>query len=154
MVFAGRDAPFGKMRRAQLQEAFERTLRLARERGADAICIAGDLFEREHSGVDRAEYLRRVLADVQPMRVFISPGNHDPYTATSMYRMMEPLPGNVTIFQERRFAPIRLSDDVTLWGCAHQRERDLDPILKGVRCEGYGTHLLLFHGSDRDHMPP
>jgi DNA repair protein SbcD/Mre11 len=154
MIFAGHGAAAGKMRRAQLQAAFERALQLAKARSANAVCIAGDLFERDHSGLDRAEYLRRVLGGLAPIRVFITPGNHDPYTSKSLYRMMEPLPENVTVFRERRFSPVQLIDGATLWGCAHQRERDFDPILAGVRCTGPGAHLLLFHGSDRDHMPP
>jgi DNA repair protein SbcD/Mre11 len=154
MAFAGADARVGKRRREQLREAFERALVLARERNVDAVCIAGDLYEDGRSGADRAEYLRRVLDDLAPIRVFISPGNHDPFSASSIYHRIHNIPANVTIFDRRRFAPVKLADGLTLWGFAHEHAADRDPAIAGFACEGPGTHLLLFHGSDRDRMPP
>ncbi len=38
--------------------------------------------------------------------------------------------------------------------CAHEFELDREPLLRGFKAEGKGTHLLLGHGSDREHMPP
>lgn len=154
MSFAGAAPSFGAQRREQLREAFERALDLARARRVDAVCIAGDLYESDRSGPDRAAYLRRVLGELAPIRTFISPGNHDPYTASSLYRSLEPLPDHVTIFKRRSMMPVKLADNLTLWGCGHERPLDRDPILSGLSCDGPGTHLLLFHGSDRERMPP
>lgn len=153
MAFAGLDASLANRRRAQLQDAFERTLALARERKVDALCIAGDLYEDGRSGLDRAAYLRRCFLELAPVRVFVSPGNHDPFTPASLYRYMD-VPDNVTIFAERRMRAVTLADGLTLWGCGHEYALDREPILKGFACEGEGMHLLLFHGSDSAHMPP
>ena len=152
-AFRGLDPALGIARRKQLEDAFERALDLARDRRADALCIAGDLYESGRTTPDRGAYLARVLGAVAPMRVFISPGNHDPYDAPSLYRQTA-FPPNVTIFTTRAFAPVRLADGLTLWGAAHEFALDRNPILNGFTCEGAGTHLLLFHGSDRDHVPP
>lgn len=153
MAFVGVDADLGTHRREQLREAFERALQLARERRVDALCIAGDLYEEGRSGPDRAAYLARVLASLAPMRVFVAPGNHDPHTPSSLYRQVA-MPENVHVFGLRRFAPVALADGITLWGFGHERAIDRDPALAGFSCEGPGTHLLLFHGSDRDRIPP
>ncbi len=153
MPFAGLDAALANRRRAQLQDAFERALALARERRVDALCIAGDLYEDGLAGLDRATYLRRSFAELAPMKVFVSPGNHDPFTPSSIYRYME-VPENVTIFERRRMRPVTLADGLTLWGCGHEYALDREPILKDFACDGDGTHLLLFHGSDSAHMPP
>lgn len=154
MAFVGIEPRSGARRRRQLEESFERALRLARERGVDAIAIAGDLYEDGRSGPDRAAYLRRVLGDLDPIRVFLAPGNHDPHTASSIYRQMAPLPANVVVFGHRKFERAPLTDGLTLWGFGHERPIDRDPAINGFRCEGAGTHLLLFHGSDREAMPP
>ena len=154
MAFAGADAVIGARRREQLREAFERALRLARERRVDAVCIAGDLYEDGRSGSDRGAYLSRVLGDLNPIRVFVSPGNHDPHTPTSLYERMPSLPDNVVIFDRRRFRPVTLAEGLTLWGFAHEHDVDRDPAIGDFSCEGPGTHLLLFHGSDRERMPP
>ena len=154
MAFIGADASLGSRRREQLREAFERSLQLAQERRVDALCIAGDLYEDGRSGPDRAAYLRRVLGALAPMRVFVSPGNHDPFTPTSIYQQIAPMADNVVIFGRRAFAPVKLADGITLWGFAHEHDIDRDPAIAGFRCEGDGAHLLLFHGSDRDRIPP
>lgn len=152
-AFRGLDPSLGAARRRQLEDAFERALALARERRTDALCIAGDLYESGRASPDRAAYLTRVLGGLAPMPVFISPGNHDPYDATSLYRLMR-LPANVTVFQTRAFTPVPLAKELTLWGAAHEYALDRNPMLNGFTCSGPGTHLLLFHGSDRDHVPP
>lgn len=154
MAFAGADAALGRKHRRELEAAFERALGLAKEQRVDALCIAGDLYEDGRAGSDRAAYLRRVLGDLAPIRVFISPGNHDPRTPASLYDRMGDVPDNVTIFGRRRFASATLADGLTLWGFGHEHEIDRDPAIGDFTCEGAGTHLLLFHGSDRDHMPP
>lgn len=154
MAFIGADANLGSRRREQLREAFERSLQLAQERRVDALCIAGDLYEDGRSGPDRAAYLRRVLGALAPMRVFISPGNHDPFTPASIYQQIAQTSDNVFIFGRRAFSPTKLADGITLWGFAHEHDVDHDPAFSGFRCEGAGTHLLLFHGSDRERIPP
>src|SRR5580693_7690871 len=113
-AFGGHEPAFGAKRRAQLRVAFERALALARERGVDAVCIAGDLYEDRHASPDTAAYLRRCLGDLAPIRVFLSPGNHDPCAAGSVYRQMQPLPENVVLFDERTFRPEQLADGLTL----------------------------------------
>jgi exonuclease SbcD len=137
-----------------LRAAFERALALAREVGVDAVCIAGDLYEDRHAGPDTAAYLRRCLGELVPIRVFLSPGNHDPCAAGSVYRQMQPLPENVILFDERTFRPERLADGLTLWGMGQTSALDRARALTGFRCAGDGTHVLLFHGSDEEHMPP
>ncbi len=153
MAFAGLEPSAGDARRKQLENAFERALHRAREFKADAVCIAGDLYEDARATPDRGAYLARVLGELAPMRVFISPGNHDPNDRASLYRQMA-LPSNVTVFSSRRFTPVPLANGLTLWGAAHESELDREPIVNGLVCEGPGTHVLLFHGSDRDRMPP
>jgi exonuclease SbcD len=153
-AFAGDDARFGARRRRQLREAFERALHLARDRKADALCVAGDLYEDAYAGKDTAEYLRRCFAEIAPTRVFLAPGNHDPFAPTSVYGQMHPLPSNVTLFDERSFRPERLADGITLWGMGQTSALDHARALGGFTCTGSGTHLLLFHGSDQEHMPP
>jgi exonuclease SbcD len=154
MAFGGVGVDVGKQKREQLREAFERALRLARERRCDALCIAGDLYEDGRAGHDRAEYVRRVLGELAPMRVFISPGNHDPCTPASLYQRIAPMPENVHVFEHRTFAKAALADGLTLWGFAHERAVDREPAIAGFQCEGPGTHLLLFHGSDVERVPP
>ena len=153
-AFAGEDALFGARRRNQLRAAFERALKLARDRQADALCVAGDLYEDAYAGKDTAAYLRRCFAELAPTRVFLAPGNHDPFTPNSVYGQMRPLPSNVTLFDERSFRPERLADGITLWGMGQTSALDHARAIGNFACSGDGMHLLVFHGSDQEHMPP
>ena len=77
---------------ARFDESRERSIdalgNLARDRGADFIVIAGDVFEHnslEERTLGRAlEALRRL-----PVPVFLLPGNHDPLVADSIFSRTE-----------------------------------------------------------------
>lgn len=138
-------APVGTRRRADLRATLVRILALARERRADAVTIAGDLYEEGYAPPDLPGFLREALASVAPTQVLICPGESDPYTEESLYART-PWPGNVTIFPPGTPSPFELAPGLTLWGAAHQRQAgpaDLD----GFRAERSGLNLLLLHAA-------
>lgn len=84
-------------------ETFGRALSAARDAGADAFLIAGDLFE--DSQVDDAlmRATLEILARVPEVPVFILPGNHDPNTGPGSIWTRKPLankPSHVTVLTE------------------------------------------------------
>jgi DNA repair protein SbcD/Mre11 len=149
------DAPFAWARpeaaralRRELRETLVRIVELARERGADAILCAGDLYEHERASADTAEFLRHTLA-AAPCRVIVAPGNHDPMVGDSLYAKTDFGP-QVHIVREPRFSPIALSDQVALWAAAHVQTRGTPSFFEGgFRAAGPGIHLGLFHGSEQ-----
>lgn len=78
-----RFAQFGAKAQA-LREARVQTLRVAvdkaRQLGADAFLIAGDLFEDSQVDDATVRAALEIFATVADLPVFILPGNHDPYT--------------------------------------------------------------------------
>ena len=94
---------------------------LARTEGADALFCGGDLYEHERAGRDTGEFLRQTFASLDPIPVYLAPGNHDWYGP----------------------------DSLTLWGAAHCAPANTDDFLDGFRAEGPGTHLALFHGAEK-----
>lgn len=66
--------------------------RVATERDCDFIVLAGDVFE--HNSLS-ARTTGRALEALKalPVPVFLLPGNHDPYTADSIFRRTEGIPG-------------------------------------------------------------
>jgi DNA repair exonuclease SbcCD nuclease subunit len=93
----GGSAAFGNRRRQALRDVLQGTVRRAAEWPADALLIAGDLFEQDRVTRDTIAFLRQLFESAAPLRVFIAPGNHDPASPGSPYRT-DPWPGNVTIF--------------------------------------------------------
>ena len=94
--FAGLDVKSGEAKRARHREAFLSALGTATERGCELMLISGDLFD---CGYVTEATVSSVLAAIGkcPFPVVLSPGNHDPYSATPLYRDGS-MPENVYIF--------------------------------------------------------
>ena len=91
--------------------------RLALEVHADALLCAGDLFEQARYSPDTVAFLEQTFDEIDPLPVFLAPGNHDWYAPDSPYRQARWSP-NVHVFTEDRLEPVRLDDGLTLWGAA------------------------------------
>ena len=109
MPFSGlsRGSQVSNARREGLRQALKQTIGLAREFEATALTIGGDLYESDHVSPDTASFLRQQFENASPLKIFIAPGNHDPYTYSSPYANIY-LPSNVIIFREPELKPVGL----------------------------------------------
>lgn len=102
------DEARGRLRDARF-EAVERLGALARERQADAVLVAGDVFD---SGTAGDPTLRRALVAMESFSGpwVLLPGNHDAATAEGVWARLRRLglPGNVIIAE--RAEPVMLAD--------------------------------------------
>lgn len=143
---SGLPTAVGSWRRVDLNSTLERILSLAREREVDAVTIAGDLFEQEYTLPDTLVWLKQQFTQLAPIRVFIAPGESDPYSDKSLYTLIR-WPENVTIFSRRWLTAVELAPDIHLWGAAHpptQNRRRFDHF----QVDQDGTNLLLLHAID------
>jgi DNA repair exonuclease SbcCD nuclease subunit len=110
-VFAVPGAPpgFANRRRQALRDVLHDVLTAAAEWPADAVLIAGDLYDHERVTPDTVAFLKRAFEALGDVPVFIAPGNHDPHTVTSPYAL-EAWPGNVHVFREPEWEAVRLED--------------------------------------------
>lgn len=151
--FAGSYLPAKTARqcREQLRQTLRRILELAKTRRADAVTIAGDLFERERLSHDTASFLYEEFDKLAPIPVFIAPGNHDAADAVSLYQRGH-WPENVNIAIKPVLTERRLSKDFSLWSAAHLSPSDRHNFLEGFRVpEAAGSvkpfPILLMHAS-------
>ena len=145
-------------RRAGLRHCLQRAIELARFQKADALTIGGDLFESAFVSPDTAEFLRQQLSAAAPIRIFIAPGDQDPYSGDSLYSYVD-WPANVHIFHEPRLTPVVLRDDLLLWGigcesAAFSHSGLTDFRVPEVRPELEIAHVLLLHGLLQDPTVP
>lgn len=136
-------------RREGLRRALRRAFDLAHERHVDAVTIGGDLYEAERVSPDTREFLRQLFQQAAPIRVFIAPGNHDPYTHNSIYKNVD-WPPNVHIFSEPRLTPVTLGESLEMWGAAHDSPGFFQPLLTNFRVPMGRPSLLLLHATDRN----
>lgn len=143
--WAGRE--LAQARRRALRETLRRICVLAHEQKVDAVLCGGDLYEHERFTPDTRRFLADTFADLDPLRIYLAPGNHDWYGAESLYRQAD-WSGNVHVFTEPKLTPLELADGCTLWGAAHCAPANTDGFLDGFRVDRGGVNLALFHGSE------
>lgn len=138
----------GVWRRADLRATLGRILTIARERRVDAVTIGGDLYDQDYVLPDTGEFLAQQFARLAPIRVFVAPGEHDPYTTRSLYALTR-WPTNVHIFAHSRLEPVQLTPGIHLWGAAHPAPQD-NRVVERARMNRPGINLLLLHAEERD----
>ena len=146
-TWAGASGDAARRRRQALRDTLLRIADLTRAEGADALFCGGDLYEHERAGRDTGEFLRQTFASLDPIPVYLAPGNHDWYGPDSLYALVD-WSSNVHVFSESALRPVELETAVTLWGAAHCAPANTDNFLDGFRAEGPGIHLALFHGAE------
>ena len=95
--FALSDPRNAELRRMEFRSAFTSLIMHAKDYGAKLFLISGDLFDDEYISKDTATLIAREMASYPDCRFFISPGDSDPYSAKSPYKLMK-WPENVHIF--------------------------------------------------------
>lgn len=135
--------------REQLRQTLRRIMEIANYRKADAVTIAGDLFEREHLTPDTAAFLAQEFAALAPTPVFIAPGNHDAADAVSLYQRGH-WPENVNIAIKPGLTEWRLSKEYSLWMAAHLGPSERQNFLNNFQLPETAARpfpILLLHAS-------
>lgn len=152
--FAGLSPDQAALRREEQRGLLDRLADLANEEQADLVLLAGDLLDGKRVYRETADLLARTLARIKA-KVFIAPGNHDPYGAGSPYA--QPIwPDNVHIFTSPRPEAVPLPErNCTVYGAAFTQEQRGDSPLSGFTAAGEGLNLMVLHGNTqgRDYAP-
>ncbi len=135
-------------RRDGLRQCVQRALELARSEEVDAVTIGGDLYEAEFVSPDTAQFLLQQFSQAAPTRIFIAPGNQDPFTRNSLYAYLD-WPSNVHIFREPRLTAVNLTEGLELWGAAHDSSAFFEPLLTDFHLREEQPAILLIHGTER-----
>lgn len=159
-----RYAQFGEkagIPRAARLSTLKRILEIAREQDADAVLIAGDMFESNQIANAQVNEAFAALAARPEIPVVILPGNHDPLDGPGCIWMREPFanpPDHVTVCLSRE--PIPIADAIVLPVPITQKVSTKDPSLPLVEMAGQITRdrikIGMTHGAlaiDGKHQP-
>ena len=135
------------LRRRAQREIIERIALLAEEKRAQLVFLSGDLFDDgENTLYDTKELLAGELGSVKA-RIFISPGNHDYFSAGSPYSSCG-WPENVHIFRSasiERFEIPELGCDV--YGAGFTESQCLGSLIGGFHVsEPSRMNFMALHG--------
>ena len=135
-----------KLRRREGRELLERLSNYVNQNNVDIVLLAGDLFDGETTYRETVEALRDALASMSA-RVFIAPGNHDYYSAKSLYATLA-WPENVHVFKTREIERVELPElSCAVYGAAFTSAAQETSLLDGFTAPDDGlTHLMVLHG--------
>jgi len=85
------------LRKIELLSAFDTIIDVCNEKKVDFLLVAGDLFDKVNIDEREVDHIIGRFMQLSGTFVFISPGNHDPFSADSYY-MLKIWPENVHIF--------------------------------------------------------
>lgn len=89
----------GEQRRIEQRNAFKKVIDYIKENNIPYLFICGDLYEQEYVKKSTIEYINKLFKTILDTKVFIVPGNHDPYIKNSYYEKFN-WTSNVKIFKE------------------------------------------------------
>ena len=116
--FSGMSATDSANRRKELREVFKNALSFAKNEGCAAVLISGDLFDSEYYTADTVDFLASAFASMPKCKFIITPGNHDPYNASSPYRL-DAFPPNVHVFKSEELSFVTFDElKLTVYGYA------------------------------------
>lgn len=148
------DSPFASLTRdkreemrAELREALVKVCDRCRREKVDVMLVAGDLFESEYISDTTPEFVSSCFASIPDTRIFISPGNHDPYTSRSPYRSAR-FSENVHIFDSERLTSVDIPElNTTVYGFGFTDACVSTEPLSGFTVSDTGRiNLLCAHG--------
>lgn len=121
----------GEYLRSVRLETLRGMLRMAEERGLDGVVVAGDLFDDNQVSREWSRKTLEVLGERPGVRVYIIPGNHDPYTGPGcIWETPEwvACPPNIVVFREAMVE--ECGDGVIVGAPLHQKVSLNDPSRK------------------------
>ncbi len=122
---------------------------------ADYVLLVGDIFDSNRQSVATLERCAALLASVgRP--VIVLPGNHDPVTPDSVWRLggLDRLPNVHIIGVTHDMAVYFPGHDLEVWGHAHMDYGNMVP-LREPRARTARWHVTLAHGHyEDDGVPP
>ena len=146
------DSPFhdvthnqSKINKEELKEVFFRIVGFCKENHVDILLIAGDLFDNLTLSKETAYFIEKSLKNIINVKVFISPGNHDPYGGKSFYNIIN-WPSNVHIFKDQ-IEKVYLEDlDINVGGYGFGKQHIKKSVLEDFTIDDEKINIMVVHG--------
>jgi len=147
------DTPFSDLsisiseeRKEDLRETFGKIMDKAIEDKVDIILAAGDLFDNTTVMKTTLDYMVKKFIEAKDIKIFISPGNHDPYNGKSFYTLVK-WPENVHIFKEE-YEVVEIEElNTIVHGIGFSKLHERVSLLKGIKASDKNyINLMVLHG--------
>ncbi len=90
----------GDIKRLEQRSVFKKVIDYIKENHIGFLFIAGDVYEQQYIRKSTIEYINERFKEIPNTKIYISPGNHDPYIKNSYYAQFQ-WNDNVHIFSSK-----------------------------------------------------
>ena len=151
------DAPFtslnsrenlGDKRRLEQRNVFRKIIDFIKENEIEYFFIAGDLYEHEYVKKSTIEYIARLFREIPDTKIFITPGNHDPFLQNSYYNTYD-FGQNVNIFHNSQVERYE-DENVNIYGMAFTEFYMQDSSLGNIKLPYSNKPNILISHCDLD----
>lgn len=135
----------GDLRRLQQRKVFKKVIEYIKQNNIEYLFISGDFYEHKYVKLSTIEYINNLFKEIPKTKVFISPGNHDPYIKNSYYNKFN-WNENVTIFH----AEIQKieNEDIDIYGYGFDDFYCTNCGIENLEIEDLNkTNVLVIHGT-------
>lgn len=129
----------------ELLEVFSKIIDIAMEESIDILLLTGDIFDNLTVNKKTLIFIKNQIERISNIRVFISPGNHDPYNEKSFYKMIN-WPENVYIFKGSMEYVIIEDLCAVVWGAAFNEHHIRKSMLKDINIKENYINIMTIHG--------
>ena len=142
-----------KTRRQDIWKTVENIIDYIIQRPVDLLLLAGDLYNEENFTKTHMNRLMSLFARIPQTKIFISPGNHDPYRKDGLWSFVN-LPDNVFLFTQESFQKFEF-EDYDIYGIAYQNPHfSFDEKLLNFELNESKINILLLHSDFTDSNSP
>ena len=132
-----------EQRKQEQLDTLRQILDLCTANKADALLIAGDMFDSMRVENSYLEQIKRLISHYN-LRIFITPGQHDPATPDSCYNT--DWPQNVHIFRGRMEKVEIPEKNTCVWGAGFTRTTCEESLLQGFQPIPSRINILVLYG--------
>lgn len=129
----------------ELLEVFTKIIDICIFEDIKVLLLTGDIFDNLTVDKKTLIFLKNQLDRINTIKVFISPGNHDPYNETSFYRLID-WPSNVYIFKGGIESYLIEDLNLVVWGAAFNDKYIRKSILKNINVIDKYINIMTIHG--------
>lgn len=150
------DTPFkevlesqSKARKEELKEVFKNIIDFCNSKNVDILLMAGDIFDNYTVNRETLLFIEQCFKSISNVKVFISPGNHDPFSNNSFYKLVN-WPDNVYIFKGALEKVSIKELGVNIYGAAFNSKYERNSLISKVNSinkkDNNEINIMVIHG--------
>lgn len=135
----------GDLRRLEQRKIFKKVIKYIKENKIKNLFISGDLYEHQYVKQSTIEYINNLFREIPETKIYIAPGNHDPYIKNSYYNKYQ-WNENVKIFSSK-IEKIE-TEDANIYGYGFDDFYCTNCGIEKIEIEkGNKPNILVIHGT-------